>query len=269
MEVGEVDLNRILSARLHAEGAKFNIPFTRYYWMEMLECVAAVHAFDIVHSDLKPANFLLVSGRLKLIDFGIANAIDIENTVNVHRDSNIGTTNYMSPESIQDTNAQTPNNNKALQGPREKLMKLGKPSDIWSLGCILYQMVYGRPPFAHITNQIHRIMAITNPSVLIEYPATGVGKVPVPVALRATLKKCLNRDPGRRPTVEELLSEGDKWLHPDGGPDLRISKELLGQVIQRVAERFRDSRKPPPTDEEIRQYPASFYDKIRELLENS
>ena len=56
----------------------------------------------IVHSDLKPSNFLLVMGRLKLIDFGIANAIQQDMT-SVTRDQQVGTLNYMSPEAIIDS----------------------------------------------------------------------------------------------------------------------------------------------------------------------
>ena len=56
----------------------------------------------IVHSDLKPANFLLVAGKLKLIDFGIANAIQQDKT-SVVRENQVGTLNYMSPEAIMDT----------------------------------------------------------------------------------------------------------------------------------------------------------------------
>lgn len=247
---------------------KFDIPFTRYYWREMLHCVAAVHTHDIVHSDLKPANFLLVQGQLKLIDFGIANAIDIENTVNVHRDSHVGTPNYMSPESLQDSSQGSPGSDgEGVQVSMGKLMKLGKPSDVWSLGCILYQMTYGKPPFAHIPNPLHRVMAIINPSISISFPATGIGGVRVPPELRRTLRQCLQREPAKRPTVRQLLSERDPWLYPENQEELRISEELLGQIIWNVARRFRDKTKVEPTDEEISRYAGSFYEKIRDWAE--
>jgi serine/threonine-protein kinase TTK/MPS1 len=51
----------------------------------------------------QPANFLFVKGVLKLIDFGIAKAIQCDNTANIYRDTQVGTLNYMSPESIQDS----------------------------------------------------------------------------------------------------------------------------------------------------------------------
>jgi serine/threonine-protein kinase TTK/MPS1 len=58
----------------------------------MLQAVHAIHEEKIVHSDLKPANFLLVEGALKLIDFGIAKAIG-NNTTNIYRDQQVCTTN--------------------------------------------------------------------------------------------------------------------------------------------------------------------------------
>jgi len=69
----------------------------------MLNAVHAIHEERIIHGDLKPANFLFVKGALKLIDFGIAKAIQGDDTTNIYRESQIGTLNYMSPESILDT----------------------------------------------------------------------------------------------------------------------------------------------------------------------
>lgn len=266
MEKGDQDLNRILTIALNGSDPKFDPVLTRFYWKEMLECVQAVHDYDIVHSDLKPANFLSVQGKLKLIDFGIANAIDIAHTVNVHRDSHIGTPNYMSPESILDTNAPTPGSERTSSNG-SRLMKIGKPSDVWSLGCILYQMVYGRPPFAHIANQISRIMAITNSKVVIEFPDKGVGGVTVPAALKGTLRRCLQRDLHARPTVKQLLSHSDPWLYPDVGNAVAMSEDLLAQIIDKVVERCKDPKRGIPSPDEVKQYPASFMSKIREMVE--
>ena len=68
----------------------------------MLEAVDTIHEERIVHTDLKPANFLFVKGILKLIDFGIAKAIS-DDTTNIHRENQVGTLNYISPEALIDT----------------------------------------------------------------------------------------------------------------------------------------------------------------------
>lgn len=125
----------------------------------MLEAVQVVHDLKIVHSDLKPANFLLVEGSLKLIDFGIANAI-ANDTTNIHREGQLGTANYMSPEAIS--------SNPQAGGCR----KLGKPSDVWSLGCILYQMVYGKTPFSDVVNVFQKLTVIANPNYQIKFAPT-------------------------------------------------------------------------------------------------
>ena len=68
----------------------------------MLCAVQVIHEESIVHSDLKPANFVVVKGRVKLIDFGISKAIAAD-TTNIGRDQQIGTANYMPPEALLDT----------------------------------------------------------------------------------------------------------------------------------------------------------------------
>ncbi|POS85235.1 hypothetical protein EPUL_002044, partial [Erysiphe pulchra] len=261
MELGELDMNKILEVRLKSDNSKFDPSFVRHYWKEMLECLQAIHAHDVVHSDLKPHNFVLVQGQLKLIDFGIANAIQTDETVNVHRETQIGTPNYMSPESLIDSNAKPDANGRIQNAP--KLMKLGKPSDIWSLGCILYQMTYGRAPFAHIQNQMHRCHAIINFNYPIEYRSVGIGNVPVPASLIKTLKKCLNRDQSMRPSATELLHSKDPFLNPvelDDGA-IPMTEELLGRVLLNVAAKFKDRT---PTDAELfKLWPQGYFERLR------
>ena len=98
MEFGETDLESFLK-----RNASVDVNLIRLLWQQMLYSVDSIHQANIIHSDLKPANFLFVKGVLKLIDFGIARVIAPENT-SVFRESQIGTLNYISPEALSYVN---------------------------------------------------------------------------------------------------------------------------------------------------------------------
>jgi len=86
MEYGEVDLCQLLRERADQQSCDYN--FIRYCWQQMLHAVRIVHAAKVVHCDLKPANFLMVRGHLKLIDFGISKAI-MNDTTNIVRENQV------------------------------------------------------------------------------------------------------------------------------------------------------------------------------------
>ena len=205
MEVGEVDLNQVLQQRaLSKTSRSLNMNFIRLTWQQMLSAVHCIHEERIIHSDLKPANFLFVRGALKLIDFGIAKAIVNDDTTNIYRENHIGTLNYMSPEAILDTGS-------GHDGPR---MKIGRASDVWSLGCILYEMVYGQTPFSKL-HFIQKLQAIVNPSHAIQFPYDEEADAAIDA-----MKQCLCRNPEERPPIigkNGLLNE--HWfLHSRRAP---------------------------------------------------
>ncbi|KAK9480210.1 kinase-like domain-containing protein [Lipomyces japonicus] len=224
MECGEIDFAHVLAARMHLP---LDMAFIRYYMREMLHCVEAVHQHGIVHSDLKPANFLLVKGMLKIIDFGIANAVP-EYTANVRRETQNGTPNYMAPEALLDVSIMDP----TAPSTGKKCMKVGRPSDVWSCGCIIYQMIYGKPPYAAY-NGTQRLLAIMNPKVQIIYPETGLGGAPVPHEAITVIKRCLDRDPPSRATIADVL-QGPFLMPRVISRD--ILKELMTQSVMYGAE---------------------------------
>jgi serine/threonine-protein kinase TTK/MPS1 len=132
----------------------------------------------------------------------------------------------MAPETLIYTNADT------TQPIGEgKVVKLGKLSDIWSLGGILYLMVYGKAPFAQCQGNLQKAMLITNRLRIIAYPSTGVGGVHVPSGCIKTLKACLTWDQFQRPDIETLLRESDQLFCHDLklGARLRLVKSIWEQ----------------------------------------
>lgn len=98
MEKGDSDLRNVLQTY------KSSLPLYTLmsYWHQMLQCVEYIHRKDVIHSDLKPENFLIVRDRLKLIDFGISSKMAVDAT-SIIKYSQVGTFNYISPEALLDT----------------------------------------------------------------------------------------------------------------------------------------------------------------------
>ncbi|XP_058163063.1 dual specificity protein kinase TTK isoform X2 [Dasypus novemcinctus] len=216
MECGNIDLNSWLRKKKSVN------PWERKsYWKNMLEAVHTIHQHGIVHSDLKPANFLIVDGMLKLIDFGIANQMQPD-TTSIVKDSQVGTVNYMPPEAIKDMSS-------SRESGKSK-SKISPKSDVWSLGCILYYMTYGKTPFQHIINQISKLHAIIDPSHEIEFPDIPEKD------LQDVLKCCLIRDPKQRISIPELLAHPYVQIQTHPGSQIgkgttEEMKYVLGQLV--------------------------------------
>jgi len=185
LEYGEADLENIIKKK---NSGISNLTLLKYFWKQCLEAVQTIHEERIIHGDLKPSNFLLVNNSLKIIDFGIAKQIQ-KDTTNITRSVQIGTLNYMSPEAMVDIS-----NTKE----EEKRFRLSRSADIWSLGCIFFQMVYGKPPFYHL-DFVKKIQAIINKTFEILF-------LPVDIKFAVdVMKGCLQRNPNARPSIPELL----------------------------------------------------------------
>ncbi|MFI6093461.1 protein kinase [Streptomyces sp. NPDC051218] len=144
--------------------------------------LADVHRVDIVHRDIKPSNVILVNGGLvKVLDFGIAilrGAGALPRLTQI--DKTVGTPPYMSPEQC-----------------------LGKAvtvaSDIYSLGCLLCELLTGDVPFHGTDSMPLRAHHLQTPA-----PSAQGRRADVPVALDALLASMLAKDPQERPSAEAV-----------------------------------------------------------------
>ncbi|HYV85139.1 MAG TPA: protein kinase [Patescibacteria group bacterium] len=155
--------------------------------LKISEALEAAHDSGVVHRDLKPANIQVTpDGKVKILDFGLAKAVDADPSGHSGSLSPtmttpaftrmgliLGTAAYMSPEQAK-----------------------GKPvdrrADIWAFGCILYEMLAGHRPF--IGEGVSELMAavIMSPVEFKDLPAA------IPTRIRTLVRRCLEKDPRRR-----------------------------------------------------------------------
>jgi serine/threonine-protein kinase len=146
--------------------------------LQIAEAVAAAHEHDVIHRDLKPGNIKITpEGKVKVLDFGLAKAVggeaaDQQSTV-TEPGRVIGTPAYMSPE-------------QARGKPTDKR------SDIWSFGCVLYEMLTAKVPFKGET------ISDTLAGILEREPDWQVLPDSTPANIRSLLRHCLEKDPRRR-----------------------------------------------------------------------
>ncbi|OHV37025.1 MULTISPECIES: WD40 repeat domain-containing serine/threonine protein kinase [Pseudofrankia] len=135
--------------------------------------LTAIHAAGVVHRDLKPGNILLSSSGARVIDFGIARALDAT-TMLTH--GSIGTPGFMAPE-------------QALGRP------VTEAADIYAWGAVVLFAATGRPPFGEGPT----------PAVLHRVVTETPDFAGLPSALRSTVTRAMAKNPAERPTADELL----------------------------------------------------------------
>jgi serine/threonine-protein kinase len=164
---------------------------------QMAAGLSAAHRHGVVHRDVKPANAMLTAERtVKITDFGIARFADRAASTLTATGKIIGTADYLAPE-------------RGLGSPAQPA------SDVYSLGCVLYQLLTGRPPFNGATS-----VAVVQQHVNAAPPPPVHLCPEIPQPLSDYLLVLLAKDPARRPTAEQAAD----WLaryHRTPSPDHR------------------------------------------------
>ena len=99
MELGSTDLNVFFKLEIQKHGS-VREPVRSYYWHKMLEALHAVHREGVIHSDVKPSNFIVVGCEVKLIDFNISAMMTSSERTSITMQSDCGTLHYMAPEML-------------------------------------------------------------------------------------------------------------------------------------------------------------------------
>jgi tetratricopeptide (TPR) repeat protein len=177
---------------------------------DVARALAYAHERGIVHRDIKPDNVLLSGGAAVVTDFGIAKAISASRTGSggatlTQLGTSIGTPAYISPE-------------QAAGDP-----DIDYRADIYSFGCMAYELLAGQPPFANRTPQ--RLMA----AHMAEKPRhVSELRLDAPPALAAMVMRCLEKDANLRPQSALELLEGLEATTTSGATHGAMPAILLG-----------------------------------------
>lgn len=200
--------------KMISSSEKFSTPEVIDLMCQVCSALDYAHKNGIVHRDMKPGNILLDKERKPYIcDFGVAR---VETSTLTQSGTAVGTPSYMSPEQVMGK-------------------KVDKRSDIFSLGCILYEILTGRRPFEaeSITTVIYKIIN-EEPLPLIEV------KRGLPVGFEQTITKALAKDPNDRYQSCTELAADLRAIHATADKTIAITmaKEELPRVEVRKKRRL-------------------------------
>lgn len=209
MDFGDSDLYSILSD--HRQNNNLTMNKIRFFWEEILNCLAAIHEKNIIHLDIKPENFIMVNGVLKLIDFGLAHKVNSSKDKLISPHSMPGSFSYSAPENFRNLfedgsleDDYDDSSDEEDRGPTH--IELTMKADIWSVGIMLYKMVYdGMHPYGTVCGGRSSKIFVLKSKAEVEFPSTKYSES-VSNGLIQTLKATLRKDPTERATASELLT---------------------------------------------------------------
>ncbi|MFL6128943.1 MAG: serine/threonine-protein kinase, partial [Mycobacteriales bacterium] len=203
-------------ARLVAACGPLPVPAVRWLAAGCAEALDSIHAAGLVHRDLKPSNVLVSQDGPRVIDFGVARAVERVQLTTTR--GSVGTPAYMAPEQARDTRRASP------------------ASDVFSLGSTLAYAATGHPPYEGETVTDILVRLATQPPDLTGLPGDLVGVV----------SGCLEPEPANRPTPAVLLAT----LAPDVPVDSDGPPSLPGPALALMEDYRQRPREPARTDDE-------------------